>query len=81
LNKLPSFENNCKDLLDLLHINIKRPTLKDSIFEKWEEKLKIFLEISKDSIGILGGGKKKTSNIIDIATMPISWKGVLHQYA
>ena len=29
----------------------------------------LFLEISKDSIGRLGGGKKKTSNIIDIATM------------
>ena len=36
MNKLPSFENNCKDLLDLLHMNIKRPALKDSTFEKWE---------------------------------------------
>ncbi len=39
------------------------------LLEQWEAKLKIFLEISKDSIGRLGGGKKKTSNIIDIATM------------
>lgn len=37
------------------------------LLEQWEEKLNIFLEISKDSIRRLGGGKKKTSNIIDIA--------------
>ena len=39
------------------------------LLEQWEEKLKIFLEINKDNIGRLGGGKKKASNIIDIATM------------
>lgn len=39
------------------------------LLEQCEEKLKIFLEISKDNIGRLGGGKKKVSNIIDIATM------------
>lgn len=39
------------------------------LLEQWEEKLKIFLELDKDSIGRLGGGKKKISNIIDIATM------------
>lgn len=39
------------------------------LLEQWEEKLKIFLEINKDNIGRLGGGKKKVSNIIDIATM------------
>ncbi|WP_297426479.1 DEAD/DEAH box helicase family protein [Clostridium sp.] len=39
------------------------------LLEQWEEKLKIFLEIDKDNIGRLGGGKKKVSNIIDIATM------------
>jgi superfamily II DNA or RNA helicase len=39
------------------------------LLEQWEEKLKIFLEIDNDSIGRLGGGKTKVSNIIDIATM------------
>lgn len=39
------------------------------LLEQWDEKLKIFLEINKDNIGRLGGGKKKVSNIIDIATM------------
>lgn len=39
------------------------------LLEQWEEKLKIFLELDKDNIGRLGGGKKKISNIIDIATM------------
>ncbi|EHI98779.1 type III restriction protein res subunit [Clostridium sp. DL-VIII] len=39
------------------------------LIEQWEEKLKIFLKIDKDNIGRLGGGKKKVSNIIDIATM------------
>ncbi|AWK52541.1 restriction endonuclease subunit R [Clostridium beijerinckii] len=39
------------------------------LLEQWEEKLLMFLELSKDNIGRLGGGKKKTSNIIDIATM------------
>lgn len=39
------------------------------LLEQWEEKLKIFLELDKDSIGRFGGGKKKASNIIDIATM------------
>ncbi|OOM68302.1 DEAD/DEAH box helicase family protein [Clostridium sp. BL-8] len=39
------------------------------LIEQWEEKLKIFLETNKNTIGRLGGGKKKVSNIIDIATM------------
>lgn len=39
------------------------------LLEQWEEKLKIFLELDKDSIGRFGGGKKKASNIIDIATI------------
>ena len=39
------------------------------LLEQWDAKLKIFLEIGKHSIGRLGGGKKKVSNIIDIATM------------
>lgn len=37
------------------------------LIEQWEEKLKIFLETNKNTIGRLSGGKKKVSNIINIA--------------
>lgn len=34
------------------------------LLEQWEEKLKIFLELDKDSIGRLGGGKKKVAHML-----------------
>jgi superfamily II DNA or RNA helicase len=39
------------------------------LLEQWIERLKAFLNISSDQIGIISGGKYKPSNIIDIATI------------
>ena len=39
------------------------------LLRQWQERLAGFLEISKASLGIIGGGKKKPSGKIDIAVM------------
>ncbi len=37
--------------------------------DQWIERLSVFLEISKKSIGRIGGGKRKPKNIIDVAVI------------
>jgi len=37
--------------------------------KQWQERLNSFLELPKDSLGVIGGGKKKPSGKIDIAVM------------
>ena len=39
------------------------------LLRQWQERLTGFLEFPKGSLGIIGGGKKKTSGKIDIAVM------------
>ncbi len=39
------------------------------LLRQWQERLQTFLDISKESMGALGGGKKKLSGQIDIAVM------------
>lgn len=38
-----------------------------SLLEQWCERLSVFLNIPKKDIGIIGGGKKKPTGIIDVA--------------
>ena len=38
-----------------------------SLLEQWCERLSVFLNISKKDIGVIGGGKKKPTGIIDVA--------------
>lgn len=37
------------------------------LLDQWIERLKVFLNISPDQIGIIGGGKRKPSGVVDIA--------------
>lgn len=37
------------------------------LLDQWIERLKVFLDISSDQIGIIGGGKRKPSGVVDIA--------------
>ncbi|MBU6338351.1 MAG: DEAD/DEAH box helicase [Rickettsiales bacterium] len=39
------------------------------LLDQWIERLKIFLNINSDQIGIIGSGKRKPSGIVDIAIM------------
>lgn len=62
-----------------------------SLLDQWCERLSVFLNVPKKDIGIIGGGKKKPTGIIDVAvsqslyrdflTLPISWSGRVKQYA
>lgn len=38
-----------------------------SLLEQWRERLSVFLNISKNEIGVIGGGKKKPTGNIDVA--------------
>lgn len=39
------------------------------LLQQWQERLQMFLDLSKAELGVLGGGKKKLSGQIDIAVM------------
>lgn len=39
------------------------------LLEQWVERLKMFLGLTSEQIGVIGGGKNKPSKIIDIAVM------------
>lgn len=39
------------------------------LLRQWQERLQVFLDLSKAELGVLGGGKKKLSGQIDIAVM------------
>ncbi|MFH2114742.1 MAG: DEAD/DEAH box helicase family protein [Spirochaetota bacterium] len=39
------------------------------LLRQWQERLTGFLELPKGSLGVIGGGKKKPSGVIDIAVM------------
>lgn len=38
-----------------------------SLLEQWRERLSVFLNVSKNEIGVIGGGKKKPTGKIDVA--------------
>lgn len=44
------------------------------LVNQWQERIREFLTASEDSIGIIGGGKKKLSGVIDIAVMQSLYK-------
>jgi superfamily II DNA or RNA helicase len=39
------------------------------LLRQWQERLTTFLDLSKDTLGVIGGGRKKPSGRIDIAVM------------
>ncbi|NLY17064.1 MAG: DEAD/DEAH box helicase family protein [Gammaproteobacteria bacterium] len=39
------------------------------LLKQWQERLQVFLDIGKGTVGIVGGGKRKPSGLIDIAVM------------
>lgn len=48
------------------------------LLRQWKERLQTFLGVGKEVVGILGGGKSKTTGRIDIAVMQsLSRKGVI----
>lgn len=42
---------------------------RQQLMDQWRERLATFLDIKPDSIGIIGGGKKKTTGMIDVAML------------
>ena len=48
------------------------------LINQWKSQLEVFLNIPSEQIGIIGGGKRKTTGIIDIATIQsLCKKGVV----
>lgn len=46
------------------------------LMEQWQERLQTFLEVPKQAIGMIGGGKNKRTGIIDIAVIQsLNYKG------
>ncbi|AIQ55696.1 TOTE conflict system archaeo-eukaryotic primase domain-containing protein [Paenibacillus borealis] len=46
------------------------------LMEQWQERLQTFLEVPKQAIGLIGGGKNKRTGIIDIAVIQsLNYKG------
>lgn len=39
------------------------------LMDQWKERLHMFLDLPKDSIGVIGGGKNKRTGIVDIAVI------------
>ncbi|WP_379145881.1 DEAD/DEAH box helicase family protein [Paenibacillus sp. sgz500992] len=48
------------------------------LMEQWQERLQTFLEVPKQAIGMIGGGKNKRTGIIDIAVIQsLNYKGIV----
>ncbi|WP_340020776.1 DEAD/DEAH box helicase family protein [Paenibacillus sp. FSL K6-1096] len=46
------------------------------LMEQWQERLRTFLDVPKQAIGLIGGGKNKPTGIIDIAVIQsLNYKG------
>lgn len=39
------------------------------LLDQWVERLNVFLNLSKEQIGVIGGGKRKPTNSVDVAVM------------
>lgn len=51
------------------------------LMDQWKERLQTFLNLPKDSIGVVGGGKDKRTGIIDIAVIQsLNRKGEVKDY-
>jgi superfamily II DNA or RNA helicase len=48
---------------------------------QWKERLQTFLDLPKESIGVVGGGKDKRTGIVDIAVIQsLNRKGEVKDY-
>ncbi|HUD01985.1 MAG TPA: DEAD/DEAH box helicase family protein, partial [Rhabdochlamydiaceae bacterium] len=51
------------------------------LLEQWKEKLSVFLDISIESIGVIGGGKSKRTGVVDIAIIQsVGFKGQIKDF-
>ncbi|WP_082053371.1 TOTE conflict system archaeo-eukaryotic primase domain-containing protein [Gordoniibacillus kamchatkensis] len=51
------------------------------LMDQWRERLSTFLNLEKKNIGIIGGGKEKRSEIVDIAIIQsLNQKGIVKEY-
>ena len=51
------------------------------LMEQWQERLQAFLNVSKQTIGMIGGGKNKRTGIIDIAVIQsLNHKGIVKSF-
>ncbi|MBP1991765.1 TOTE conflict system archaeo-eukaryotic primase domain-containing protein [Paenibacillus eucommiae] len=51
------------------------------LMDQWKERLQTFLDLPKESIGIVGGGKDKRTGIVDIAVIQsLNHKGEVKDY-
>ncbi len=51
------------------------------LMEQWKQRLQTFLDLPKESIGIVGGGRDKRTGIVDIAIIQsLNRKGVVKDY-
>lgn len=59
----------CKQLKIIAERQVNTLIIVDrvSLLEQWRERLSVFLNISKNEIGVIGGGKKKPTGNIDVA--------------
>jgi len=42
---------------------------RNELLKQWQERLRVFLGLDKDQLGTIGGGKRKPTGMIDIASM------------
>ena len=42
---------------------------RNELLKQWQERLRVFLGLDKDQLGTIGGGKRKLTGMIDIASM------------
>ncbi len=57
------------DLLARRKVNTLILVHRTELLRQWQERLQVFLDLSRAELGVLGGGKKKLSGQIDIAVM------------
>lgn len=51
------------------------------LMEQWQERLQTFLDVPKNAIGVIGGGKNKRTGMIDIAVIQsLNYKGTVKPF-
>jgi superfamily II DNA or RNA helicase len=48
---------------------------RNELLKQWQERLRVFLGLDKSQIGTIGGGKRKPTGVIDIASMQSLFRG------
>lgn len=48
---------------------------RNELLKQWQERLRVFLGLDKTQLGVIGGGKRKPTGVIDIASMQSLFRG------